>query len=74
MNNSSVCTFILNGITRPKKRYLTAEAAHKAAKDLNNLPTTIHKFGEYKCTTCFYFHVGRTKKVLQHDHNIYHNK
>ncbi len=61
----------MGGVIKPKKKYLTAQDAYNAAKTLNKLPTTIHKFGEYKCTTCYMFHIGRTNKVMIHENNIY---
>lgn len=51
-------------IYRPKKRFMTFDEAHTEATRLNGLPKTIHKFQAYKCKTCFYFHIGRTKQII----------
>lgn len=74
MNNSPICTFSYNGQLRYKKKYKTAQEAHNAAKTINKLPQTIHVFGEYKCTTCLMFHIGKTKKLIQKDNDIFDTK
>ena len=60
MRKSSKCEYTIGVNTRKKKRFLRPEEAIDEAERLNELPNIIKKFIAYKCTTCLFFHVGRS--------------
>lgn len=62
MRKSSKCNYKIGVNIRNKKKFLKPEDAIKEAERLNKMPNVIKKFVAYKCTTCFFFHVGRTNE------------
>jgi len=62
MQKSSKCEYRYGEKVFKKKRYLRPEDAMKSAKKLNEDPSKLHYFVAYKCTTCLYFHVGKSYK------------
>jgi hypothetical protein len=63
MQKSSKCTYKIGEMVREKKKYLRPEEAIKSADMLNEDVTKLHLFSAYKCTTCYFFHVGRSNKI-----------
>lgn len=62
-NNRSHYKIMGENITA-KKGYDTEAEALNAARNLNIMPKTIHKFVAYKCASCGKWHVGRNNTVL----------
>jgi hypothetical protein len=63
MQKSSKCTYKMGEVVKEKKRYLRPEDAIESAAKLNEDKTKLHIFAAYKCTTCHFFHVGRSHKI-----------
>jgi hypothetical protein len=61
-------------VIKQKKKYIRPEEATESAKKLNEDQTKLHLFAAYKCTSCNFFHVGRSHKINpnyaseRHDH------
>lgn len=55
---------IIGGKETPKLGYNTENEALNAARNLNIMPKTIHKFVAYKCISCGKWHVGRNNTIL----------
>ncbi len=60
MRKSHKCKYTIGVNTFDKVKFLHPEDAIKDAERMNKLPTTIRKFIAYKCTTCNFFHIGRS--------------
>lgn len=73
MRKSGKCEYTIGVNTRKKKKFLRPEEAIDEVNRLNNLPNVVKKFIAYKCTTCHFFHVGRSsednKKPTIEDYN-----
>lgn len=63
MQKSSKCTYKMGEVITQKKKYLRPEEATESAKKLNEDQTKLHLFAAYKCTSCHFFHVGRSHKI-----------
>ena len=63
MQKSSKCTYKMGEAVKEKKRYLRPGDAIESAAKLNEDKTKLHIFAAYKCTTCHFFHVGRSHKI-----------
>jgi hypothetical protein len=64
MRKSNKCEYTIGVNTRKKRKFLRPEEAVSEAERLNGLPNIIKKFIAYKCTTCNFFHVGRTAEDI----------
>ena len=64
MRKSSKCEYTIGVNTKKKRKYLRPEEAVEEANRLNALPHVIKKCIPYKCTTCHFFHVGRTDEDI----------
>lgn len=60
MRKSGKCEYTIGVNTRKKNKFLRPEEAVTEANRLNELPNVVKKFIAYKCTTCNFFHVGRS--------------
>jgi len=66
MRKSSKCEYTIGVNKKKKRKFLRPEEAMAEAARLNELPQVIKKFVPYKCTVCYFFHVGRTHEDLHH--------
>ena len=64
MRKSNKCEYTIGVNTRKKRKFLRPEEAMAEASRLNLLPHVIKKCVAYKCTTCHFFHVGRTTEDI----------
>lgn len=64
MRKSNKCEYTIGVNTRKKRKFLRPEEAMEEASRLNSLPHVIKKCVAYKCTTCHFFHVGRTTEDI----------
>lgn len=64
MRKSNKCEYTIGVNTRKKRKFLRPEEAMDEATRLNSLPHVIKKCVAYKCTTCHFFHVGRTTEDI----------
>lgn len=60
MRKSSKCSYKIGVNEKKKERFLRPEQAIALADFLNSKPNIIKKYIAYKCTTCYFFHVGRS--------------
>jgi len=67
MRKSNKCEYTIGVNTKKKRKFLRPEEAMAEAARLNELPHVIKKCVAYKCTVCYFFHVGRTHEDLHHD-------
>ena len=70
MFKSNKCNYTITGPngkveTKDKIKYLKVDDAVAAAKMMNEKPKTLHKFVPYKCTKCFFFHIGKSTQINQ---------
>ena len=69
-DNDNSCTYVWykledgTEVKRNKRKYETSDFAIAAAKNMNAMDKTIHKYVAYKCNKCGYYHIGHTNKVL----------
>lgn len=63
MQKSNKCTYKMGVVIKQKKKYIRPEEATESAKKLNEDQTKLHLFAAYKCTSCNFFHVGRSHKI-----------
>ena len=52
-------------VTKPKKKYKTDKEAIEQAKNINSKGKILHKAIAYKCPKCGFYHVGKSKKLIQ---------
>ena len=64
MRKSNKCEYTIGVNTKKKRKFLRPEEAMAEAARLNELPHVIKKCVAYKCTVCYFFHVGRTHEDL----------
>lgn len=64
------CSTILG---KPKRKFNTLDEAIAMCKKLNAQEQRIHKLVSYKCSKCFFYHIGTNGKLLEHEKNIYIN-
>lgn len=64
MRKSSKCKYTIGGVVKDKVKYLRPEEAMRVAKLINEKDASkIHVMVAYKCTTCFFFHIGRSHEI-----------
>jgi hypothetical protein len=63
MQKSHKCKYKIGVNEIQKKKFLKPEDAIAMANFLNTKPNIIHTMVAYKCTTCHFFHIGRSTKV-----------
>lgn len=73
MQKSANCSYKRNGETIQKKKFLKVDEAVAAADSQNKKVSNIHLFTAYKCTTCFFFHIGKSHK-LNPNNNLHEQK
>ena len=66
MRKSNKCEYTIGVNKKKKRKYLKPEEALAEAARLNSLDHVIKKCVAYKCTTCHFFHVGRTSEDIDH--------
>jgi hypothetical protein len=71
MRKSNKCSYKIGINERKKRKFLRPEEAMKEADRLNNQPNLIKKFVAYKCTVCYFFHVGRSTENIDKKVNIF---
>lgn len=62
MRKSSKCRYKIGLLEKNKKKFLKPEEAIAECEKLNAQPNTIRKYIPYKCTTCHFFHIGRSSE------------
>ncbi len=65
MRKSYKCSYKIGINEKKKVKFLRPELAIAEAERLNNMPNAIKKYVPYKCTTCYFFHVGRSIDSLE---------
>ena len=69
-DNDNSCTYVWyrlddgTEVKRNKRKYATSDFAIAAAKNMNAMEKTIHKYVAYKCSKCGFYHIGHTSKLL----------
>lgn len=64
MRKSFKCQYTIGVNTKNKKKFLRPEDAIAEADKINRMPQSIKKVIAYKCTTCQFFHIGRSSEDL----------
>ncbi len=74
MRKSSKCSYKIGVNEKKKEKFLRPEQAVALADFLNSKPNIIKKYVSYKCTTCQFFHVGRSWEDKKMDTDIFNNQ
>jgi hypothetical protein len=69
-SRTSQCYREINGNIVYKVKLKSDKEAIAEAKRLNSKPNILHKVVAYKCAICGFYHVGKSRKELDHN-NIY---
>jgi hypothetical protein len=67
MRKSAKCFYTIGVNTKFKKKYLHPEDALKEVERINSIPNAIKKMIAYKCTTCSFFHIGRSTEDIKNN-------